>query len=202
MIGLVFATAMEAAPSMAFLEETSLRHRSMGDTLHVYDFSGASMALSVVGMGKPAAARGARELIRRAHPTILVNLGIAGGLTSDAIIGEIYRVRNAVDWPHAPSSPIAFDAHGGEQLPGLDLVTSDEPIFDSRLRQELSRYGQMVDMEGSAVAAVAMDANLPCVAIKAISDAAKEGHRETLRKNLNEACEKLARLVAQMRFGG
>lgn len=201
MIAFVFATVTEAEPLLAYLKDTSLRRRMLTEQLHVYDMQASSAAVAVVGMGKTAATAGTRDAIHRITPQSLVNLGIAGGLTTEAVIGNVFRVKNAVDWPHALSTPVAFSSDGFEQIPGLDLVTTDEPVFDAALRRRLRRYGQMVDMEGAAIAAAAAEANIPCTAIKIISDAAKEGHREILKKNINEASKKLARLVAQMCFG-
>lgn len=201
MIAFAFATVTEAEPLRAYLEDNSSNRHTLTEHLHVYDMQTCSAALIIVGMGKTEATAGIRDAIHRITPQSLINLGIAGGLTTEAAIGGIFRVRKAVDWPHAPSAPIAFSSDGFEQIPGLDLVTTDEPVFNEDLRRRLSRYGQMVDMEGAAIAAVANEANIPFAAIKIISDAAKEGHRDILKKNIKEASKKLARLVAQMCFG-
>ena len=204
MIALLYATALEAAPLLARFEKDARSHRRLSDTLYLYDFERSPLAVALVGMGKSAAAAGTQAVIRRLEPAALINLGIAGGLSEHAVVGGIFAVRHAVDWPHAPNDPVPFDVPTDDSIPlsCLDLVTSDAPVFDDVLREKLKKYGDMVDMEGSAIARAAITAKLPCRAIKVISDEARDGHRETLRKNIGRASEKLAELVAQMRVAG
>ncbi len=201
MIALLFATEMEATPLVLQLADAAPLDPTPNRPT-MYTSASLDIAVAIVGMGKRAAEAGTLRVIERLCPTGIFNIGIAGGLSDSAVVGKIYRVRQVVDWPHAANTPIRLAADRFEELPARDLVSSDEPVFDDGLRKTLAGFGEMVDMEGSAIAAVAGRAGIQCTSIKAISDQAKHGHKETLRKNLRQASEKLSRLVAQNLFPG
>lgn len=201
MIGVVLATEMEARP---FLER--LRQRGavtpVGTSTWRVDREGVCLTVGVCGMGKTAAASGVEAFIDTWRPLEIINAGIAGGLSSEAEVGGLYRVTAAVDWPSdaavAPSQTNpAFD-----DLPAATLVTSDKPVFDDELRARLATRGDIVDMEGSVVIGVCASRGVPCTLIKGISDTAKPGERDTLRANITRVSTQIAEaLVTRLGIG-
>jgi nucleoside phosphorylase len=199
-IGILFATEVEAAPFIAEMQRrcpgsatdtdpTRFRHR---DTV---------LAVEIIGMGKAPAETGTRKFIDRLHPERIVNAGIAGALVDTLRIGQIYCVSAATDWPEATDRPIACDTAPFDDLEAVRLVTCNAPVFDDALRRTLSSFGELVDMEGAATARVCEESGIPCAALKCVSDFAAKGDRQTLHRNLRSAASALALRLVQFVLG-
>lgn len=78
---------------------------------------------------------------------------------------------------------------------GARLLTSDYPIYGAKLRKELARAFDLVDMEGYGVATAAKKLGIPYQIGKIVSDRAEEGEWEALRKRLPTLSERLADLI-------
>ncbi len=190
MIGVLFATTLEAAPFLRRFEPAidpaaspSPGGYEWGDTV-----------AAVCGMGRAAAAEGTRRLIDRYRPEGILNLGIAGALTSIPI-GGVRRVAKVTGWPEAEGITLDHPLPGFDDIPVARLVTAPRPVFDDGLRRRLSALGDMVDMEGVEVARVCRAGAVPLAMIKCISDTAGDGERALLRENLEAMAEKLAGLA-------
>ncbi|MCK5676097.1 MAG: hypothetical protein KAH99_03675, partial [Verrucomicrobia bacterium] len=123
MIGILFATEMEAKP---FLE----RGEPEG------------VVVVVSGMGMEAARIAAEKLIRENGCTTIINAGVCGALNDSLERGSVRRVLS-----------VGVDGTTGSVVlgkKGLRLVTVEEPVFQPDRKKELSKQADLVDMEGYA----------------------------------------------------
>lgn len=205
-IGLIFATLQEAEP---FLEIS--RAAPLDDTvLTLYDIGPDIPALTVVcGMGKIAAAAACQYLIREHDVGHVINAGVCGALRTDKNFqpGHIFRIATVMEGDHGTEGQAAPEilcpTHWAEQLPWARLVTCDQPVFDTQRRRQLAAKGDLVDMEGAAVARVADLFGTPWTLIKAITDNAGPAARNTLLNNLSAVSSAMARFLwSQMAASG
>ncbi len=195
MIGLLLATRTEAKPLLELLDAEPLD----GQPFEAYSFravgdlAGGLIALS--GMGKLAAKRATDWLINRGAERI-VNVGICGALNGDLQTGDLLRVSVTLDGDELlagrESEEIECDPGNWGDLPQVILTTVDEPVFELARRNALARHGDVVDMEGSAVAAVCSARSVPCTLLKGVSDLADGSGKVDLKKNIRLISAKLA----------
>ena len=137
------------------------------------DALGEELPVLISGPGKVHAAVAVSTALASVRPTVLVNVGTAGGLRdglqgvhevhtvvqhdfdSDAILSLVNR-----DY----GTPIRLDSPASETR--MVLATGDRLIADSRIRELLAREADLVDMEGYAVARAARAAGVPVRLIK------------------------------------
>ena len=75
------------------------------------------------------------------------------------------------------------------------LVTVDEPVFQPERKKELSKYGELVDMEGYAVARVCEAHNIPCIMIKGVTDFGDGDGKEDIQTHIAPVSETVANAV-------
>ncbi len=198
MIGMIFATGMEARPflSLAGAERYASR------PFRLYCTSGFSrLPVIISGIGKVAAALACQLLILRYGVTHVLNAGVVGALHDgpDFDVCRLMQIESAVEGDHTVfgrhPAPLVSSGRFGRGLPAARLVTTDEPVFDPDRREAFGRLGQVVDMEGAAIARAAELYGVPWDMIKGVSDLAGPVERETLRRNLCDASDALARRV-------
>ena len=198
MIGVIFATRREAAPFLALAGQARIHDGIPA----VFGQGGCPGMITLVsGMGPTAAASATRAAIEEHGVERLVNAGICGALQTGPpwLPGAVFAVTHArtVDGQRAaPSCAVDCDCHGWHKLPTAALVTRPRPVFDAGLRQELARWGMLVDMEGGAIAAFARERGVPCTLIKGITDGAEEGGRDELHRRLDGVSGRIARILA------
>ena len=114
--------------------------------------------MAISGMGSAPALDVTKALLEQLEPAEVINLGIAGALGPGFEIGRIYRITQAVDWPDGKERPWPLTPGRFRDLPPATLVTSTKPVFSTEERGKLNPVGDLVDMEGAAVArAVVLD---------------------------------------------
>ena len=145
MIGILFATEMEAKP---FLDR--------GET--------EGVVAVVSGMGMEAARIATEELINKHGCTSVINSGVCGALSNRLERGAVYRV-SMVSTEHLKAAVKVGVGFGLKRL-----VTVEEPVFQPERRRKLSMHGELVDMEGYAVARVCDEHSIPCIMIKGVTD--------------------------------
>jgi nucleoside phosphorylase len=143
---------------------------------------GRRIAIVCAGIGRSGDERVA-EALRELRPAALINVGIAGALDRAHPAGSTWIVG---EWRH-PQHPHAraavADAGLSERLGArLDAagirwgrataVTVDAPLHDVAERDRLCRAAgaHLVEMEGSAWAALAAAAGVPFAAVRVVSD--------------------------------
>lgn len=198
MIGLIFATHTEAKPFLEWSQAAKVNDQPFG----IYQIpSKPKILVTISGMGKVCAAAACQSLIKELKITEIVNAGACGALQSEAGFepGCLFCVTSAVEGDHqspdgAPRTLIS-DGTFDWDLPPARLVTSDMPVFDDQLREEMAELGDLVDMEGAAVARVAALNRVPWSMVKGVTDTAGPGDREHLKQNLIDVSEKFCRLL-------
>jgi len=179
MIGILFATEMEAKP---FLDR--------GEA--------AGMVVLVSGMGMEAARLATEKLIRESGCTTIINAGVCGALDDSLERGAVYRVSvvnvdggslsQVSEWLRASS--VALEQNGRR------LVTVEEPVFQPDRKKELSRQADLVDMEGYAVARVCEEHNIPCILIKGVTDFGDEEGKADIKQNIDLVSKAVADAIA------
>jgi len=132
----------------------------------------------VTGLGKVNATMHATKLILEHNPTLVVNFGTAGSVSSEFTQGLVECtgfIQRDMD-----CSPLGFEKYvtpyeEGEHLIGTPEIicgTGDSFVIDG---SELSKAGvHIVDMEAYAIAKVCRELHVPFRCFKYISDAADE----------------------------
>jgi len=173
-VGIVFALSVEA-DAFERLVEDRRETRGAQFAFSTGVAAGTRVAWCISGVGKAAAAAAARQLIDGHHPRRIVSAGFAGGLDPELQRGVAVRPNVAV-LDHA-SQPITLAAPSGPTASApLTIVTVDAVAATVEMKRSLAARtgGQLVDMETFAVAEVAAEAGLPCLAVRVISDDAHE----------------------------
>ena len=115
------------------------------------------------GIGHEAGKRAAEAVIEYAKPSLLIAAGLAGGLKPEWTLGRTMVAAEVVDEATGRRCKTAY----GEGT----VVSSCEIARAAKKRELASRFAaDLVDMEGAAVAEVAVAHGLPFLAVKAVSD--------------------------------
>lgn len=166
-------------------------------------YNGQEMVLMQSGIGKVNAAVGAVELIRRYHPSALINTGVAGGIdpalsVMDVVVGAQVAYHDVDCGPESELGqvqglPLYFEADETLRQTALEVVcettlhsglicSGDQFITDrAQLERIKERYpeGLAVDMESGALAQVCYLYDVPFLSFRIISDTpGAEGHFE------------------------
>ncbi len=201
MTGILFATREEADP---FLTQTGAV--PAGDTQHeVFLVTGPGgeeqLRVLITGIGPVAGRGGALHLIEKHGAGLLINVGLCAALNEGVAVGSVFRITEATplavnDDPESqealwfPCIPAAW-----ESLSPARLVTSAEAVFGGERRARASRRGELVDMEGAAIAEVGSERSVPNVLLKGVSDFAGATDRRRLHENLPRVAGILAEIL-------
>ncbi|MGD9007885.1 MAG: hypothetical protein PVG41_08185 [Desulfobacteraceae bacterium] len=194
MTGLIFATKMEAGPFLSAAQSACIEKGPI-PIYHVDAMPWLHVAIS--GMGKVAAAAACQFLIRELESVEIINAGAAGALVSGKRYapGSLFCVTSTVEGDHEQlgknPQPLLSDGQTDLDLPPARLVTCDIPVFDLQRRKTLAEKGDLVDMEGAAIARVAAMFEIPWTMIKGVSDAAGPTDRDVLLSNLKMVSQKI-----------
>jgi adenosylhomocysteine nucleosidase len=154
-VAVVVAMRREVAPMLSGARAIH------ADDVEFYELENAVVAMA--GMGRQAAGRAAEAVVARYTPGLLVSAGIAGALTPGLKVGHLIRARQVVD----ADSGAHFVTQGG-----VGTVVTVSSVSGSAEKHALAKRwsAAVVDMEASAVAAVAQRSGIGFAAIKSISD--------------------------------
>jgi nucleoside phosphorylase len=154
-VAIVAAMRRELAPLLRGVQG------QRADGVEFFELENAVVAVG--GIGRIAAWGAAEAVVKRYGPAALISAGIAGALTATLKVGDVVHAGEVVD----ADSGARFTAAGGASV--MVTVSSVSGPEDKRLMAD--RYkADVVDMECSAVAAVAREHGISFSAIKAISD--------------------------------
>ncbi len=170
MIGILFATEMEAKP---FLDR--------GEP------EGTVTVIS--GMGMEAARIATEQLIEEHGCTTVINAGVCGALHNRLERGAVYRVSMV------STENLKTAVNVGVGIGLKKLVTVEEPVFQPERKRELSKQGDLVDMEGYAVARVCEEHNVPCIMIKGVTDFGDHNGKEDIQKHIDPVSQTVAEAI-------
>ncbi len=173
MIGILFATEMEAKP---FLDR--------GEP------EGTVVVIS--GMGMDAARSATEKLIKEHGCTSVINAGVCGALNNRLERGGVYRVSMV------STEKLKAAVNVGIGMGLKKLVTVDEAVFQPDRKRELAKHGDLVDMEGYAVARVCEEHQVPCILIKGVTDFGDHNGQGDIQKHIQPVSETLAEAVFQV----
>lgn len=172
---------------------------------------GEECAVVVSGVGKSNAAAAAQLALGLGEVEALVNVGVAGGLKRAMKVGEIYRVSSAVEYDFDLSQINNTDVGTLNEYTSRYLPLAAAGDFAAEILGTGDRFNDSAedfrfltadvgaglrDMEGGAVAHVALRAEMPVYSFKAISDVAGAGSTvEQYLQNLEVALEALQQAV-------
>ena len=131
-------------------------------------FESEELSCLITGEGPFEAATSTAALLGGKKFSAVINLGIAGALSRDFAIGEIYPVRSV--YLIIDNRPQFKSFKSSEK--GLDCLTSFERILHPEKALPLSGIGHLVDREAWGVAMAAKNFNIPFSSFKLISDVA------------------------------
>lgn len=129
--------------------------------LKIFELESAVVAAG--GIGRAAARRATDTILREYAPRVLVSAGIAGALTDTLHVGNVVCARDVVDTGSGDRFAAGGDAGTIATVSAVSGATEKRELA-------LNWRAEVVDMEASAVAAVAQEAGIEFVAIKSISD--------------------------------
>ena len=131
----------------------------------------------LTGMGGANAAK-AMSSIPLETQDLCISSGLAGSLDARLTPGDVVAARSAETLDE--SSKAASDAAlldlavaSGAKAVNVSL-TSAKIVATAEEKEELSRKGSIVEMETTHILRAAAERHVPCVAVRAISDAAEE----------------------------
>ena len=144
--------------------------------------------LYVSGIGKVNAAAAAQKAIDAGADEI-VNCGVAGGLSLDMNVGDVYEISQAVEYDfdltilngtklgtHNERDTPYFDCRTTGMFPQRILASGDRFTNDEKdVLDPLSLGATVKDMEGAAIAHVCELNGIPCRMLKCISDVHGKG---------------------------
>lgn len=189
-----FATLKEASASIDRLQATPI---AAGRGCYRYDQG----VVVIGGMGIYATIAAVSSHLNDVDE--IWNLGVAADLHARFKLGDclpIHSVQVAAFYPKGLEErsqrmhrmlypPITL-----QQL-GARLITTDYPIHQAELRDQLAQQADLVDMEGYGIAYLAKHVAKRCVIWKVISDFATIGGPELIHQQLEQASERLAEIV-------
>ena len=132
-----------------------------------------NLLLVISGIGKANAAMASAYCCREFNPSCICNLGAAGAVGFFHPLGEIFHITKIFehDRPKLTSDkPMVYKPHVLDGFQNATLSTSDRAITDPEERMEISRFADLVDMEGAAVVQACRIFETKCYLFKFVSD--------------------------------
>ncbi len=140
----------------------------------------ADVRIEVIGMGPDAARENTERLLRAsAPPSLIVSVGICGGLRDGLNVGDLVVPCEVVtvDRQLWKCEPIALPATG--RLLSVNRIVSS---VEEKRRLHIEHAADIVDMEAASIAAICAERGIPFAAIKAISDTVSDSLPSELKQ--------------------
>ena len=188
-IGFVFATDTEAAP---FIKGFSL-NLNEERPFKIYDNDNHVLIIS--GIGKANSAIAASYTIWKYSPACVFNIGSAGAVKNNIKLGDIFHINKIVelDRPRVSDGKIRIITPK-KILQGFStaaLATQDRVIISPEDRAEVSKYADIVDMEGASVMQACRLWHVDCYLFKFVSDTPEHKNTGEIRANIREINESM-----------
>ena len=188
MIGLVFATYIEAEP---FIIGLNLKQKEK-KPFPIYE--NEKIILTLTGIGKINSAVATTLLINKYELAILLNLGAAGSTTEKYKIGDILHIKNCVEYDRPTLLKTGKRFFKPDLLEGFQketLATQDIAITDPQTRKEISKTAGLVDMEGAAFIQACRMFQKKCYLFKIVTDTPIHTQDKDIIKNVKLTRDKL-----------
>ena len=200
MIGIIGAMALEIDGLKKEMENTSANTIS-GVEFSVGVIGGAEVVIAQAGVGKVNAAVTAQTMILKYNPSVIINIGVAGGIEPSLKIGDIVVADKVCE--HDMDTTAVGDEPGF--ITGIDTVymhcdseisniisqcakdmglhtvrgtiaTGDIFVAENSVRNRISQLfnGVAAEMEGGSIGHVCVMNNVPFAILRAMSDCAND----------------------------
>ncbi len=180
--GLVFATKIE---SHDFIKNYDLK---ISEKKPFKIFTNNKLLLIISGIGKANAAMAASYLIYKYATKIIINIGAAGSTVTINKIGDIFQISKVIEYdrPGLISKKIRIlKPDFWQGFACATLATQDKPVIDNSHRQEISKYAELVDMEGAAVIQACRLWEARCYLFKFVTDTAGDRDMDIIKNILS-----------------
>ena len=167
MIGIIFATELEAAP---------FRNKEISSNVKI------KIADSI---GLESARLVTEELIE-AGATLIINAGVCAALHNRLERGSVYRVSMVV------TEELKAAVNVGVGFGLKKLVSVEEALYQPDRKKELARNYDLVDMEGYAVARACEAHDIPCILLKGVTDFGDSNAKKEIKENITPVSETVA----------
>jgi len=182
------ATMLEAAPfihGLSMVQETR-------EPFPLY--TSGDLALVISGIGKVNAALAAAHLIREKNISVLHNPGAAGALRDGINAGEIYHIKEIIDWDRPGLMKREIRKIAADRLEGFNeasLATLDRPVITRGERERVGQAAELVDMEGAGFIQACRVHKVKGYLWKIVSDTAEHEHDKDIIANIKLMIEDL-----------
>ncbi len=188
----VFSTQMEAENSLDVLRCKVVEEGRL------YQFKQGHVVIS--GWGILNASAATAEYAHLANE--VWNFGICGSLQDGHQIGQLFEIKrvdkflsfqtkdtHSIKIAHGVFPPIELSTQGAR------LLTSDYPIHDAKLKSQLGKEHDLVDMEGYGIAFAAKKMQKPCRQWKLVSDFSSEGGQHLIKQSMKALSQQTAEVL-------
>ena len=225
-IGLIGAMSVEVAPLLGALEGGIIECAGTF-IFHTGTIAGVPVVIGCCGIGKVNAAMGAQTMLLHESPSVIVHMGVGGGLTQELNVGDVVVAGDCVQYDvdtTALGDPLGmvsgvervafpcdprvyqriFDATQAHRAAGFRAVigrvaTGDRFLTKAEDKKHIvDNFGAFsCDQESCAIAQACYINNTPVAVIRAISDASDGAHDEEYRQNVGRVSDIAAGIVLE-----
>ena len=203
-VGMVVAVELSAAKKRYGKRMKQLPHR--GFELHYVDNGNYEIFIVNCGAGEIASAAACQMLISEYNVDMIVNFGVVGGLTPEMKVARVCAVESVVNYDFDTSEFTGQTKAKHDGYPSVYIPT-DEALLNAAVRLEPSlkrvicasgdRFiasadekrslhdefnADVCEMEAAGIALTCNRSSVPCLLIKAVSDAVEGGAEEFARE--------------------
>ena len=221
MIGIIGAMALEIDGLKKEMENTSANTIS-GVEFSVGVIGGTEVVIAQAGVGKVNAAVTAQTMILKYNPSVIINIGDAGGIAPSLKIGDIVVADKVCE--HDMDTTAVGDEPG--YITGIDTVymhcdseisniisqcakdmglhtvrgtiaTGDIFVAENSVRNRISQLfnGVAAEMEGGSIGHVCVMNNVPFAILRAMSDCANDDSKVDFPVFAGKAAENSIKII-------
>lgn len=210
-IGIIVATEPERRPFLkAFGIEDAFQEPDIFDVIRWDPQPRQCIYLIMSGYGEIAAAAATQHLIDRYKVDLVINYGVAGGLSKEEFVGKVGYVSSIVHYGfdlsdggkyqvgRYPNQDGVFLSPARDAFANLDRLGLTEFVCASAdrfvgggvpKRKLHEKFGANIcEMEAAAIVIICNANKIPCTFIKAVSDSVEEG-AEAFNRNVYRSSE-------------
>ena len=231
MIGIIVAVEEELNAILSCVSNIKVEEKYdtrfyVGDILSENNSEKKECVITLCGVGKVNSARTTQLLIDAYAPEYVMNVGVAGGISDKAKIGEIIIGEKLVQYDFDLT---AFGREKGELPGGLGkfiysdkelviraynilsqdrelngalgvIASGDQFVTDKKQSKEIHEVfgADCVEMEGAAMAQVCFLCHVPFIVIRSISDSPNDNNKIDYETFLEMASKNVAKFVSKL----
>ena len=188
-VGMVVAVELSAAKKRYGERMKQLPNR--GFDLHYVDNGNYEIFIVNCGAGEIASAAACQMLISEYNVDMIVNFGVVGGLTPEMKVARVCAVESVVNYDFDTSeftgqTKAKHDGYPSVYIPTDDALRNAGDRFIASANEKRSLHDEfnadICEMEAAGIALTCNRSSVPCLLIKAVSDAVEGGAEEFARE--------------------